>query len=382
MFCRPKFPIYIWPIDKNSEQEYEDLQIYWCPDCGLVQLDRFNIEFIKKLYSKDVFGLVSSNEFQTTSVNNNNFLSYCSKILGNDWSHRKKILDVGGYDVLSSYDLNFAEATICDPNAPQIKYKDNIGICRNFFSREFFKEDYFDVVIAKHILEHINDIKVFMEDIRFVLKDKGTLIIEVPELLSSIKGKASFSEFYHQHLIYFDEFSLKNLLKKYGFNIKNIFIKNNIIRIIAEKTNQPEKLLSYKINKNMPTEIDNYINRIDKYLLELENFLGRNAKEKIICYGAGGATTILFHLCYNIKDFIEVIVDSSKNKIGKIVGGTDFIVNKPDILDSFYNRNILVNSDMFFNEISDEIRNRYSKHNFHVLNIFTKFEKNNLFERK
>jgi len=321
MFCWPKFPLYIWPIDKNYHQEYEDLQIYWCPDCGLVQLDKFNNEFIKKLYSKDVFGLVSSNEFQTTSVNNNNFLDYCSKILGNDWSHGKKLLDVGGYDVLTCYDLDFSEAAICDPNAPQIKHKNNIKIYQNFFSREFFTEDYFDVVIAKHILEHINDISDFMQDIRFVLKNKGTLIIEVPELLSGIRDKGNFTAFYHQHLMYFDKFSLNNLLIKYGFSISNLYVGENIIRIIAEKSTQLKKPLNYKIIKLVPAKIQNYKSNLDNYLIELEKFLRINCKEKIICYGAGSSTTILFYFCEYLKNIIEVVIDSSKNKIDKKLAG-------------------------------------------------------------
>ena len=378
MFCWPKFPLYIWPIDKNYHQEYEDLQIYWCHDCGLVQLDKFNNEFIKKLYSKDVFGLVSSNEFQATSVNNNNFLDYCSKILGNDWSHGKKLLDVGGYDVLTCYDLDFSEAAICDPNAPQIKYKDNIRICRNFFSRNFFTENYFDVVVAKHILEHINDISDFMQDIRFVLKDKGTLIIEVPELLSGITERGSFATFYHQHLMYFDKFSLNNLLKKYGFSISNLYFGRKIIRIIAEKYTQLKTPLSYKIIKNVPVELQNYKTNLDNYFIELEKFLKFNGKEKIICYGAGGSTTILFHLCEFVKNIIEVVIDSSMNKIDKKIGGTDFIVNSPQILKSFFNRNILINSDMFFNEIVKGIEKSYIKHNYHILKIFSKFENINL----
>ena len=378
MFCWPEFPIYIWPIDKNYHQEYEDLQIYWCYDCGLVQLDRFNINFIKKLYSKDVFGLVSSNEFQTTSVNNNNFLYYCSKILGNDWSHGKKILDVGGFDVLSCYDLNFSEAAICDPNAPQMKYKDNIRICRNFFSREFFAENYFDVVIAKHILEHINDISDFMQDIRFVLKDKGTLIIEVPELLSGITERGSFATFYHQHLMYFDKYSLNNLLKKYGFSISYFNFEGKVIRIIAKKSTQLKTTMSYKISKNVPVKLQNYKTNLDNYFIELEKFLRINGEEKIICYGAGGGTTILLHLSEFIKNIIEVVIDSSNNKIDKKIGGTDLIVNSPLILKSFFNRNILVNSDIFFNEIVKGIEKNYTKHNYQILKIFSKFENINL----
>ena len=71
-------------------------------------------------------------------------------------------------------------------------------------------------------------------------------------------------------------------------------------------------------------------------------------------------------------------MDSSKNKIDKKIGGPDFIVNSPQILKSYFNRNILVNSDMFFNEIVNGIQKNYIKHNYHILKIFSKFENINI----
>lgn len=92
----PQFPIYIWPMQKGLDQEYHALNVYHCPYCGLVQLDIFDEDFIRKLYSREVFGLTPTAEFPTTLSKNSRFLQYCSEILGDQWSTGKNILDVGG----------------------------------------------------------------------------------------------------------------------------------------------------------------------------------------------------------------------------------------------------------------------------------------------
>ena len=52
---------------------------------------------------------------------------------------------------------------------------------------------------------------------------------------------------------------------------------------------------------------------------------------------AGSSTTKLLHLCKYLKNIIEVVIDSYKNKNDKKIGGTDFIVNSPQILKSYFN---------------------------------------------
>src|SRR3989338_1296865 len=173
----PRFPIYIWPIKKDFDQEYEALNVYHCPRCGLVQLDIFAEDFVRKLYSREVFGLTATSEFPTTLKKNSRFLEYCSRVLGERWNEGKEILDVGGYYVLNAFDLKYRCGVICDPNAPEGHLRENLSICRNFFSRKWFRKGEFDCVVAKHTIEHINDVCAFMDDVLYVLKEGGILVL-------------------------------------------------------------------------------------------------------------------------------------------------------------------------------------------------------------
>ncbi len=374
LFEWPEFPIFIWPIQQGARQEYERLQVYWCPGCGLVQLDRFDPAFIKKLYSKEVFGLVASGEFKATVARNNRFLEYCSEQLGERWADGKKLLDIGGYDVLTCCELNFAEGVICDPNAPAEILESRVRIVTDFFSRKYFEQSHFDVVVARHLLEHINDLSDFMDDLRYVLRDGGQLLIEVPELLGSIRSKGAFAVFYHQHVMYFDEVSLRNLLLRFGFKVLYAGIDNHLIRVIAQKQPLVREIVTYEKNMEVPWKVRQYRIGLDEYFGELIAFLEAVSREKIVCYGAGGGTTLLLNLCRPVRDYIEIVVDSSRNKIGKQVGGMDFIIKSPEAIAALPGRSILVNSDMFFNEIVDGLRANYRDRNHQILKIFSNFE--------
>jgi SAM-dependent methyltransferase len=370
----PEFPLYIWPIDQDYAQEYARLCVYWCPECGLVQLDRFEESFIQKLYSKDVFGLVSASEFPSTSAKNNDFLRYCVRTLGANWAVGRRLLDVGGYDLLTSVDLNYSAGVICDPNAPEAVSQDNLTTRRDFFSRRCFERNEFDVVIAKHVVEHIEHVRAFVEDVHYVLKDRGRFILEVPELKSST-GREACAVFYHQHVMYFDRFSLGNLLRKSGFNIVDIEQDGTNLRMIAEKAAAGSAFSGYEIDRDIPEAMGRYRLGLQVYFEELRRFLEKNAADRIICYGAGGGTTILLHLCPFIRESIEFVVDSSRNKIDKKIGGADFVIRPPEALRSLSCRDILINSDIFFDEIADGIRQHFGKNDFNILRIHPHFER-------
>lgn len=80
-----------------------------------------------------------------------------------------------------------------------------------------------DVVIMRHVLEHLDDLNGIIKSIGDII-DNGFLIIEVPWLLRIIKEK-QFYAFFHEHLSYFSVTTIHGFFAKYYFNI--IDIKEN-----------------------------------------------------------------------------------------------------------------------------------------------------------
>jgi SAM-dependent methyltransferase len=74
------------------------------------------------------------------------------------------------------------------------------------------EENSFDRVYAKHIIEHVNDPRRFMEEIQRVLKPGGQAFVETPHFTSRV----AYSE--PQHKFFFSYFMYTNLLK--GLNLE------------------------------------------------------------------------------------------------------------------------------------------------------------------
>jgi len=85
------------------------------------------------------------------------------------------------------------------------------------------KKNYFDLVIALAVLEHIDNPEHFLKQIKLMLKKGGKVIITTPhkkgknilEFISFKLGLVSRQEIM-DHKNYFDETSLKNVFKKAG----------------------------------------------------------------------------------------------------------------------------------------------------------------------
>jgi len=88
-----------------------------------------------------------------------------------------------------------------------------------------FEEKTFDIVSLWHVLEHIRNPECYIERIRKILREKGKLIIEVPNFNSwtrYITGQYWLGLDLDYHIYFFTPVTLSNLLKKYGFKIRGI----------------------------------------------------------------------------------------------------------------------------------------------------------------
>jgi SAM-dependent methyltransferase len=89
-----------------------------------------------------------------------------------------------------------------------------------------FPGNFFDVILMDNVLEHIENPKFIINDLKRVLKKNGLIILGVP----GIKGFRSDSD----HKFYYDEIQLISLAKSSGFSLVKIyhlpfFLKSNLL---------------------------------------------------------------------------------------------------------------------------------------------------------
>lgn len=168
-------------------------------------------------------------------------------------AHPLRILDLACNDgKLTEKYAKFGDVVGIDINQQglnrAIKNKKIIYICSDISGIKKKYRSYFDVVIAGDIIEHIFDTDQFLEDVKYVLKHKGSLLLTTPNLASF--GRRIFLLFGYNpyveystklpdtdinvgHIRYYTAYNLKNQLQ---------FNKYKIMRLVGSRINLSRKI--------------------------------------------------------------------------------------------------------------------------------------------
>lgn len=115
-----------------------------------------------------------------------------------------------GIDV-SAHAINVAKRRLPDANF-------KIGGAEDKFP---YKDNYFDVVLANDLLEHLENPKKALESIHKVLKIGGVLYITTPNLNVVRRKIFSYADRKEHHISMFTHKELMDLLKSLGFKIED-----------------------------------------------------------------------------------------------------------------------------------------------------------------
>lgn len=219
----------------------------------------------------------------------------------------------------------------------------------------------FDLIILSAVLEHLIDLNAALKKMNSLLKDNGLLFIEVPDVNRFHSYIFTpFQQFSFEHINYFSDQSLLNLLSKFGFeNLKMMPCENRVnqtidpdIFAIFSKSNPSDS--EFKKDPNSLLNVNKYISKCHEIDLELNNLLNTKLKgrNKIIVWGVGTHTQRLLGSGLDTS-IIEFFVDSNTRYAGKRIDGVE--IKSPEaILDD--NIPILISTFSFQNEIHDQIR--------------------------
>jgi SAM-dependent methyltransferase len=109
--------------------------------------------------------------------------------------------------------------------AAQKAHENNIDVFIGGLLEAKYESDYFDLVRMWSVLEHLHDPAGYLKEIYRILKKGGGLIIQVPNIKSlafKLLRKNWCALDVPRHLYHFDKKTLRNLIEKEGFIIKDI----------------------------------------------------------------------------------------------------------------------------------------------------------------
>jgi 2-polyprenyl-3-methyl-5-hydroxy-6-metoxy-1,4-benzoquinol methylase len=144
-----------------------------------------------------------------------------------------------------------------------------------------FKDSSFDVITMWHVLEHVPDLRMRIQQIKSLIKENGVLIIAVPNIDS--KDAKTYGKFWAaldvpRHLYHFNQSSIRKLFENSGFELKEILpmkFDAFYISMISEKykTGKANYIKAIynglKSNLYATSHKDNYSSNI--YVLKLKN---------------------------------------------------------------------------------------------------------------
>lgn len=111
-----------------------------------------------------------------------------------------------------------------------------------------FQKSVFDLVIASHVIEHLADTGEFIDQVKYLLKDDGVVLIQIP-INENFKDP--------KHLHNFTSHSLEQIFHGKGF--KTIFIKENeFLFHIVEELYSRNEVKGWNLSDNIKRIIFNF----------------------------------------------------------------------------------------------------------------------------
>lgn len=288
-------------------------------------------EWLEKNY------LIKNSKVIEVGSNDGTFMSY----------FKKKNYAISGYEP----SLNVAKIA----RAKGLKVFSNFFNYKNISKNKKIKKQ-ISLICAANVICHIPNLKDLIKSIDFALDDNGLFIFEEPYLGSMFK-KVSYDQIYDAHVFIFSLHSVKSIFNSFGFDLidavpqkthggsmryviarkEKFKIRNRVSNLLLkEKQKKLNKFSSCLIFKK---QCENSKKKFKQKIVNLK-LLGK----KICGYAASAKSTTVLNYCGIDNKYIDYIVDSTREKIGKFTPGTHIPIKSPNYFKNNYPDVAVLNS--------------------------------------
>lgn len=320
--------------DLTEDEPYYPLDVYYCTECGLVQL--LDVVPSEEIFNEDYAYFTGASEpmrghFSGIADDAQQHLPITEDTL---------VVDIGCNDgtLLEYFSRTGAGLLGVDPavNTLQVAAQKGITTIPEFFDEncalklrdEFGKAD---IITATNVLAHNPDLNGFVKGISLFMAEKGMLIVEVPYIKNMIQN-VEFDSCYHEHYSYFAVRPLTYLFSKYGMgiaDIREVPVHGGTLRIFVRRGKEESEVVNKMLTRERELGLDVIGTYIDfgkkvKLLKEKLNTILKELKDKnkkITGYGATAKGNTLLNYCKISTDILDFITDTTPFKQGKYTPG-------------------------------------------------------------
>ena len=347
IFTLPNMPASAQGFVNKKNKSKQDLELFECPHCSLVQLACKPVTYYKEVVrataiSKEMYSL-RLKQFKQF------FKNYKCK----------KTIEIGSgtgdyLKILTQVNKNSFGLEAGKKNIIACK-KAGLKVFEGYLDKgnQKIKNAPYDSFIIMNFLEHFPHPLTALKAIWNNLVDNAFGFVEVPNYDMILKNKL-YSELIPDHLLYFTKETLSLMLNLAGFEVIkiNTIFHDYILQAEVKKRNLP----SYAA----------FEEEVTKNKKQIENLLKQFPNKDLAVWGAGHQALALMSICGLNDKKVRYVVDSAPFKQNKLTPATFIRIVSPDYFIKNYPKAVLVIAGGYNNEIVKQIK----KYNLNI-NIFS-----------
>lgn len=246
--------------------------------------------------------------------------------------------------------------TIIEPN-PLPHKESQATFIKGFFDSKTKINQKNSTIVHSHVLEHIYDPMVFMNNLSNFCNNENVHIFSVPNMDRMLqKFYTNALNFEHTYLL--NESLIDFLLQKFNFKIvkKKYFMDDHSIFYYTKKIKSKNKELNLQENKDNLKLFDNFISYYKKEIIRLNQIIDESKKinSNVFIFGAHIFSQYLIASGLNQKS-IKNILDNDPNKANKRLYGTILEVKNPSLLRSENKPVVILKAGVYNSEIQKQL---------------------------
>lgn len=214
-----------------------------------------------------------------------------------------------------------------------------------------------DVIICRHVIEHIPDPLHFLNTVKQALinSPNANLFFETPNVEWILTNNVIW-DFFYEHCSYFSISSLSTVFQKAGFNIEAVKTVFNGQYVWLHATPNIQS-----ITQNDSTHIPILAKRFAKLQKELTNHWMNKIHElvgtgKVALWGAGAKGVTFANMIDPNCKLIDSIIDINPNKQGKFIPGSGHPIIDPMAIISRNIKTVIIMNPNYYKENSELLK--------------------------
>lgn len=183
-----------------------------------------------------------------------------------------------------------------------------------------------DLVVARHIFEHAENPRRFIQGLIALLAPSGRIVIEVPDSMNAISVR-DYCIVWEEHSMYFSRSTLRSTLELYGLRVvSELFyprVFESSIVVVCER-NTDLNATTYRGPKQEEFDaFDLFVADFADRRIQCRRLLEQYARRgfDVVMFGAGHLASAFIDF-YGVSDLIRLVVDDTAEKIGAFLPGS------------------------------------------------------------